>query len=67
MVVSLLMVWAVGLWLGWSAVFAAAGPAVVDAASGLPVGGWDRLYYTGIVLSTLGVGTWSRRVRSGAS
>jgi hypothetical protein len=55
-VVVLLLSWIVGLWVGWSLLFAADPAAVVDADSGRAVGGWDRVYYAGFALFTLGVG-----------
>ena len=48
--------WTLLLWLGWSVLFFAAGAGVVDAAAGEPADVWDRIYFAGYTLSTLGVG-----------
>ncbi|MFP4312664.1 MAG: ion channel [Nitriliruptoraceae bacterium] len=55
-VATILVLWILGLWTGWSVVFAAAPDAVVDADTGNPVDLWGRVYYAGFALSTLGVG-----------
>ncbi|MDQ3973415.1 MAG: potassium channel family protein [Actinomycetota bacterium] len=49
-------VWFAALWLGWSLVFLADTDAVVSATSGRPAGGWDRVYFAGSTLFTLGGG-----------
>jgi hypothetical protein len=48
--------WLVGLWAGWSLIFNASPTAVLDATSGAPAGGWDRIYYAGSTMFTLGPG-----------
>lgn len=51
-------VWALLFWGGWTLLFFAAPDAVVNSQSGAPADGWDRLYYAGYVLTTLGIGDY---------
>lgn len=51
-----LAVWLTLLWLGWTLVFSADPAAVVVTSSGEPVGFWDRVYFVGYTLFTLGNG-----------
>ena len=55
-VVVLLGVWLLGLWLGWTLLFAADPGAIVDADTGAPADVWQRAYFAGFALYTLGVG-----------
>ncbi|HEX2256180.1 MAG TPA: ion channel [Afifellaceae bacterium] len=55
---SLLLIWVLGLWAGWSFVFNAATTAVVDAKTGQPADVWSRIYYAGFTLFTLGLGDY---------
>lgn len=48
--------WLALLWGGWSLVFSADPRAVVVTATGEPVGFWDRVYFAGYTLFTLGNG-----------
>lgn len=45
-----------GLFAGWSAILFADPTWVVLAKTGEPVGGWERLYFVGYSISTLGLG-----------
>lgn len=49
-------VWFAALWLGWSLVFLADVDAVVSTDTGRPAGAWDRVYFAGYTLFTLGSG-----------
>lgn len=58
---SLVLPLTVGLWsallyLGWTLFFLSDPRAVVTATSGTPVGWWERVYFTGYTISTLGNG-----------
>ena len=51
--------WIVLLWLGWSLIFYGGADAVVVEAATMQVGGWwERVYFTGVVLFTLGLGDY---------
>lgn len=52
----ILVLWLLGLWAGWSLVFNAGPAAVVDTAGGEPAGFWQRVYFAGYTLFTLGNG-----------
>lgn len=43
-------------WVGWTLVFASAEQAVVDSATSEPAGVWERTYFAGYTLLTLGNG-----------
>ena len=48
--------WILLLWGGWSIVFSAGEGAVVNATTGQPAGVWERIYFVGFTIFTLGVG-----------
>jgi hypothetical protein len=48
--------WFLLMWLGWSLVFLVPPGAVISTHSGLPAGGWERVYFAGSTLFTLGSG-----------
>ena len=50
-----LALWLLLLWAGWTLIFAA-DPTAVVSETGQPLGGWDRAYFTGTTLFTLGPG-----------
>lgn len=53
---SIFVVWIGGAWIAWSVVFLASPEAVVGLAHGEAARFWDRVYYVGGLLSTLGTG-----------
>lgn len=53
---AVLGTWIVALWIGWTLIFSADANAAVSATTGDPVGGWERAYFAGISLFTLGTG-----------
>lgn len=53
---AVLGMWIVVLWMGWTLIFSADADAAVSATTGTPVGGWERAYFAGISLFTLGTG-----------
>lgn len=55
---TVVAVWTVLLWAGWSLVFLASEGAVVGTASGEPAGVWSRIYFVGYTLVTLGLGDY---------
>ncbi|WP_266205540.1 ion channel [Pontibacter kalidii] len=48
--------WVFLLWIGNALVFLSDADAVVDSTSEVPADAWDRVYFTGYILSTLGNG-----------
>lgn len=48
--------WVLGIWAGWTMIFASSPEAVVDAQTNMPATLADRVYYVGFVIFTLGVG-----------
>ena len=48
--------WAFLLWLGWTLVFASSRGALVLADGGAPADFWDRAYFVGYTISTMGNG-----------
>ena len=52
----LLSLWLVLLWAGWSLIFNGGTGAVVDGTTGDPAGFWDRVYFAGSTMFTLGPG-----------
>ncbi len=56
-VLSVFGAWSLLLWCGWS-VFFAGGEAVINSQTGEPAGFWDRVYFTGYLLTTLGIGDY---------
>jgi hypothetical protein len=55
-VFCMLLVWLLGLWSGWSLVFAADPGAVTHEATGQPADWWSRVYFAGYAVYTLGMG-----------
>lgn len=56
MVAVIIATWVVLLYGGWTLIFLSHPDAVVGATTGVPVGTWERLYYTGYTVTTLGNG-----------
>ena len=50
--------WVLLTWIAWTLVFVGDRYAVVEAVSGNPATFWERVYYVGFTLSTLGVGDY---------
>lgn len=55
---ALFAVWALLFWVGWALLFLSASDAVVNSKTGAPAGLWDRAYYAGYLLTTLGIGDY---------
>lgn len=51
--------WVVLIWAGWSLIFLGTPEAVLDANARQPAGVWDRIYFAGMTISTLGVGDFA--------
>jgi hypothetical protein len=51
-----LVSWTILLWLGWTLIFCSAPAAVKAAVTGAPADVWQRIYFTGYNLFTLGMG-----------
>ncbi|MBW3631608.1 MAG: potassium channel family protein [Chloroflexi bacterium] len=58
-VALVLLVWVVLLWGGWFLIFSAAEVSVVDATTRERASGFDRLYFVGYTVFTLGNGDWA--------
>lgn len=54
-----LATWIAGLWVGWTLVFAGAEQPIVDPVSGDPISLWDRAYFAGYSIFTLGNGDFA--------
>lgn len=52
----MIVIWLLLTWLGWTLVFSAAKDAVVSTNSGVPATLWERIYFTGFTIATLGLG-----------
>lgn len=50
--------WFILTWLGWSLLFSVVDTAVVNGDSYQPANIWERIYFTGFTLSTLGLGDY---------
>ena len=55
---SVVISWGALLLLGWTLIFSASLPAVVESPVGTPADPWARLYFTGYTLITLGLGDY---------
>jgi hypothetical protein len=53
--------WILLHWVGWTLIFSAAPEAVYSAADDAPAGIWQRVYFSGYVISTLGIGDMQPR------
>ena len=51
-----ILLWSAALYVGWTLVFLADPDAVVSATTGAPAEWWERAYFTGYTISTLGNG-----------
>lgn len=56
--VVILLVWVVGLWLGLFLLLLSDPDAVQKSSTLAPADAWEKLYYAGFTLSTLGVGDY---------
>ncbi|HEY9735961.1 MAG TPA: ion channel, partial [Trichocoleus sp.] len=54
----MILIWLSLTWLGWTLVFSAAEDAVVSTSSGVPATVWERIYFTGFTIATLGLGDY---------
>ena len=52
------LVWIFLTWVGWAVLFCGGETAVVNSESDVPATVWERIYFTGYTLSTLGVGDY---------
>ena len=50
------VLWVLLLWTGWTLVFHGAETAVVHSQTGAPADFWERVYFTGFTIFTLGTG-----------
>lgn len=53
-----LLVWTLLLWSGWLLVFAGNEQTIVDTRDNLPISWAERVYFTGFVVFTLGIGDY---------
>lgn len=61
----IIVTWILLLWAGFLLVFSAVPEAVVNAQTGAPANAWERVYFTGFTISTLGVGDFVPRTLLG--
>jgi hypothetical protein len=59
MLLFIVALWVLVLLAGWSFIFNADTDAVLNTSTGQPAGVWDRIYFAGFSLTTLGVGDYS--------
>lgn len=52
------LAWYILTWIGWTLVFCAENSAVVNASSKIPADTWERIYFVGYNISTLGMGDY---------
>jgi hypothetical protein len=50
--------WTTLLWAGWAFLFSASPTSLLDASTGRPAGAWEKIYFTGYTLFTLGLGDY---------
>jgi len=55
-VVATVLIWTALLWAGWALLFSSNVNSLVDANTGRPADTWERIYFTGYTLFTLGLG-----------
>lgn len=58
LLVSIALIWYVGTFIGWVLLFNSSTAAVVNASSKVPADIWERIYFVGNTLSTLGMGDY---------
>jgi hypothetical protein len=54
--VLMVVLWMLLTWAGWTIVFSAAATAVVNTETDVPANLWERIYFTGFTIATLGLG-----------
>ena len=52
------LAWYLLTWIGWTFIFCAENSAVVNASSKIPADTWERIYFVGYNISTLGMGDY---------
>lgn len=52
------LAWYILTWVGWTFIFCAENSAVVNASSKIPADVWERIYFVGYNISTLGMGDY---------
>ena len=55
---SAVLLWIVLLWAGWLLVFNSSTDAVINAQTRVPADVWERVYFTGFTIFTLGTGDY---------
>jgi hypothetical protein len=55
-ILTTVLIWIGLIWIGWALVFSAQEGQVVDVESGKPADIWQRIYFSGYTISTLGIG-----------
>ncbi len=58
MMISLIVLWSAGLWLGAFLLFASNPDSVLHSDTLLPTGLWEKLYFSGYILTTMGLGDY---------
>ncbi|UHQ99274.1 potassium channel family protein (plasmid) [Natrinema zhouii] len=56
-----LIVWIILLWSAWTLIFASSESALIDTLNRGPISWYDRIYFTGYTIFTLGIGDFAPR------
>ncbi|MGF1674964.1 MAG: ion channel [Rivularia sp. (in: cyanobacteria)] len=57
------LLWYILTWVGWTLIFSSENSAVVNASSKIPADTWERIYFVGYTISTLGMGDYQAQGR----
>lgn len=57
------LLWYILTWVGWTLIFSAENSAVINASSKIPADTWERIYFVGYTISTLGMGDYQAQGR----
>ncbi|MDY6902654.1 MAG: ion channel [Cyanobacteriota bacterium] len=57
------LAWFLLTWVGWTLIFCAENSAVINASSKIPADTWERIYFVGYTISTLGMGDYQAQGR----
>ena len=57
------LAWYILTWIGWTLIFCAENSAVINASSKIPADIWERIYFVGYTISTLGMGDYQAQGR----
>jgi len=58
LLVTTVLVWVAGLWVGWTLIFLGAGDAIINSTTRTPAGIAEVVYFTGYTVFTIGLGDY---------